>query len=42
MELLADPFTLAGQAMIRLVSFEMADTNLRYVAAFSVIKDALA
>lgn len=41
LEILPDPYTLGGQAMVRVFAWDMCDTNVRYVSAFSVIKDAL-
>lgn len=41
MEVLADPYTLAGQAMVRVIAWALLDTNVRYVQSYSVIKDAL-
>jgi hypothetical protein len=35
MELLTDPFTLAGQAMIRVISFNQCDLQLKYGPCFS-------
>lgn len=35
MELLPDPFTLAAQGLIRVISFLMADINARHAAAFA-------
>ena len=35
MELLTDPFTLAGQAMIRIISFMMVDLQLKYGPCFA-------
>lgn len=40
-ELLADPFTKGGQGMVRVIGYALCDTNVRYVSAFSVSKDAL-
>jgi HK97 family phage major capsid protein/HK97 family phage prohead protease len=41
LEILPDPYTLGGQAMVRVFAWDMCDTNVRYVSAFSVVKDAL-
>jgi HK97 family phage major capsid protein/HK97 family phage prohead protease len=41
LEILPDPYTLGGQAMVRVFAWDMCDTNVRYVSAFSVSKDAL-
>jgi hypothetical protein len=35
MEILTDPYTLAGRGLVRLVLFLMADVALRYPEAFS-------
>ncbi len=40
LEILPDPYTLGGQAMVRVFAWDMCDTNVRYVSAFSAIKDA--
>jgi HK97 family phage major capsid protein len=41
MEVMADPYTKAAQAMVRVVGWALLDTNVRYVSSYSVIKDAL-
>jgi HK97 family phage major capsid protein/HK97 family phage prohead protease len=41
MEVMADPYTKLAQAMVRVVGWALLDTNVRYVASYSVIKDAL-
>jgi HK97 family phage major capsid protein/HK97 family phage prohead protease len=41
LEILPDPYTLGAQAMVRVFAWDLCDTNLRYVSAFSVVKDAL-
>lgn len=41
MEVMADPFTKLGQAMVRIVGWAMIDTNVRYIQSYSVVKDAL-
>lgn len=41
LEVLPDPYTKGAQAMVRVFAWDLCDTNLRYVSAFSVIKDAL-
>jgi hypothetical protein len=35
MELLTDPYTLAGQALIRVILFLMADINARHGESFA-------
>lgn len=40
-EVIVDPFTLAGQGLIRLVTSQMVDVGLRHKASFHVIEDAL-
>lgn len=42
MEVLVDPYTLAGFGMYAVTSFQMLDIALRYPESFSFIKDALA
>lgn len=42
MEVLVDPYTLAGSGMYAVTSFQMIDIALRYPESFAVIKDALA
>jgi len=42
LEVLVDPYTLAGRNMIRLVSTQMVDINVRHAASFKLVKDALA
>jgi len=41
LEIMPDPYTKGAQAMVRVFAWDLCDTNLRYVAAFSVVKDAL-
>ena len=41
MEVLVDPYTLAGKGMIAVTSFQMVDIALRYAESFAAIKDAL-
>lgn len=41
MEVLIDPYTLAGYGMIAVTSFQMLDVALRYPESFAAIKDAL-
>ncbi len=41
-EIVVDPFTLAGRNLIRLVSTQMVDVGMRHKASFQVIEDALA
>ena len=36
MELLTDPYTLAGQAMVRVVAFQMVDVEVRHPGSFCV------
>lgn len=40
MELTADPYTLAGQAMIRVISHMLVDVQLEHPEAFAACKDA--
>jgi HK97 family phage major capsid protein/HK97 family phage prohead protease len=41
LEIMPDPYTKGAQAMVRVFAWDLCDTNLRYVSAFSVVKDAL-
>ena len=41
MEVLLDPFTLAGYGMIAVTSFQMVDVALRHAESLNAIKDAL-
>lgn len=36
LELLTDPYTLAGQAMVKVTGFQMADIEIRHPASFAV------
>lgn len=41
LEVLVDPYTLAGYGMLAVTSFQMIDIALRYPESFAVVKDAL-
>lgn len=41
LEMLVDPYTLAGSGMLAVTSFQMVDIALRYAESFAAIKDAL-
>jgi hypothetical protein len=41
LDLVTDPYTLADQGLIRVISTQLCDANLRHVQSFAVMLDAL-